>query len=69
MSEDVFEVPEGNEYRYLVQEEGEEEIQYCRRHYVSPFLVVSRKCMFLITLGVAFLLSCCKAEANFPGCQ
>ncbi|XP_012686135.1 para-nitrobenzyl esterase [Clupea harengus] len=57
MSEDVFEVPEGNEYRYLVQEEGEEEIQYCRRHYVSPFLVVSRKCMFLITLGVAFLLT------------
>ncbi|XP_028811537.1 uncharacterized protein LOC114765545 isoform X2 [Denticeps clupeoides] len=57
MSEDVYEVPEVNEYRYLVHEGGEEEVQYCRRHYVSPFLVVSRKCMFLIALGVASLLA------------
>lgn len=57
MSVDIFEVPEGNEYRYLVQEEGEEEIQYVRRHYVSPFLVVSRRCMFLIILGVVSLLT------------
>ncbi|XP_051579819.1 para-nitrobenzyl esterase [Myxocyprinus asiaticus] len=57
MSEDVFEVPEGTEYRYLVQDEEEEEIQYVRRHYVSPFLVVSRRCMFLIGCGVLALLT------------
>ncbi|XP_043120657.1 para-nitrobenzyl esterase [Puntigrus tetrazona] len=57
MSEDVYEVPEGTEYRYLVQDEEEEQIQYVRRHYVSPFLVVSRKCMFLIGCGVIALLS------------
>ncbi|XP_030622438.1 uncharacterized protein si:ch211-71n6.4 [Chanos chanos] len=57
MDENVFEVPEGTEYRYLVQDEGEEEIQYCRRHYVSPFLVLSRKCMFLIVCGVLSLLT------------
>ncbi|XP_063044466.1 para-nitrobenzyl esterase [Engraulis encrasicolus] len=57
MNEDAFEVPEGNEYRYLVQEEGEEEIQYCRRrNYVNPLLVLSRKCIVLISLGVASLL-------------
>uniref|UniRef100_A0A8C1UEJ6 Carboxylic ester hydrolase n=1 Tax=Cyprinus carpio TaxID=7962 RepID=A0A8C1UEJ6_CYPCA len=57
MSEDVYEVPEGTEYRYLVQDEEEEQIQYVRRHYVSPFLVVSRRCMFLISCGVIALLS------------
>lgn len=57
MSEDVFEVPARNEYRYLVQDEGEEEIQYVRRHYVSPFLVLSRRCMFLIACGVLVLLA------------
>ncbi len=57
MSEDVYEVPEGVEYRYLVQDEEEEQIQYVRRHYVSPFLLVSRKCMFLIGCGVIALLS------------
>lgn len=58
MNEDVFEVPEGTEYRYLVQEEGEEEVQYVRRrHYVSPFLVLSRRCIFLVCLGVLSLLT------------
>lgn len=57
MSEDVFEVPARNEYRYLVQDEGEEEVQYVRRHYVSPFLVLSRRCMFLIACGVLALLA------------
>ncbi|KAK0149466.1 Para-nitrobenzyl esterase [Merluccius polli] len=58
MNEDTFEVPEGTEYRYLVQEEDEEEVQYVRRrHYVSPFLVLSKGCITLITLGVAALLS------------
>lgn len=57
MNEDVYEVPEGTEYRYLVQDEEEEQIQYVRRHYVSPFLVLSRRCMFLIGCGVIALLT------------
>ncbi|XP_055788561.1 para-nitrobenzyl esterase [Salvelinus fontinalis] len=58
MNEDVFEVPEGTEYRYLVQGEGEEEVQYVRRrHYVSPFLVLSRRCIFLVCMGVLSLLT------------
>ncbi|KAG9334527.1 hypothetical protein JZ751_007526 [Albula glossodonta] len=55
MSEDVYEVRERNEYRYLVQEEGEE--HYCRRSYVSPVLVLSRRCIFLIASGVVALLA------------
>ncbi|XP_042276362.1 para-nitrobenzyl esterase [Thunnus maccoyii] len=58
MNEDAFEVPERTEYRYLVQEEDEEEVQYVRhRHYISPFLVLSRRCIFLICLGVLALLA------------
>lgn len=58
MNEDAFEVPERTEYRYLVQEEDEEEVQYVRhRHYISPLLVLSRRCIFLICLGVVALLS------------
>ncbi|KAM4597635.1 para-nitrobenzyl esterase-like [Polymixia lowei] len=58
MNEDAFEVPERTEYRYLVQEEEEEELQYVRhRHYISPFLVLSRRCIFLICLGVLSLLT------------
>ncbi|KAG1938836.1 acetylcholinesterase [Pimephales promelas] len=57
MSEDVYEVPEGTEYRYLVQDEEEEQIRYVRRHYVSPFRAVSRRCMFLIGCAVVGLLS------------
>lgn len=58
MNEDVFEVPERTEYRYLVQEEGEDEVQYVRhRHYVNPLLVLSKRCIFLICLGVLSLLS------------
>ncbi|CAK6981737.1 para-nitrobenzyl esterase [Scomber scombrus] len=58
MNEDAFEVPERTEYRYLVQEEDEEDVQYVRhRHYISPFLVLSRRCIFLICLGVAGLLA------------
>ncbi|XP_016120328.1 fumonisin B1 esterase-like [Sinocyclocheilus grahami] len=57
MREDVYEVPEGTEYCYLVQDEEEEQIQYVGRLYVSPFLVVSRRCMFLISCGVIALLS------------
>ncbi|XP_068438538.1 para-nitrobenzyl esterase [Clinocottus analis] len=59
MNEDAFEVPERTEYRYLVQEEDEEEEpQYVQhRNYISPLLVLSRRCIFLIGLGVAALLS------------
>ncbi|KAJ3593921.1 hypothetical protein NHX12_006254 [Muraenolepis orangiensis] len=64
MNEDTFEIPERAEYRYLVQEQeeeewdGEEEVQYVRRrHYVSPFLVLSKGCMALIAAGVLALLS------------
>ncbi|XP_026233587.1 para-nitrobenzyl esterase isoform X2 [Anabas testudineus] len=58
MNEDAFEVPERTEYRYLVQEEDEEEWQYVRhRHYISPFLVLSRRCIFFICLGVLSLLA------------
>ncbi|XP_077569806.1 para-nitrobenzyl esterase isoform X1 [Stigmatopora nigra] len=57
MSEDAFEVVERIEYRYLVQEEDEEEMQYVRhRHYIRPFLVLSRRCILLICLGVLVLL-------------
>ncbi|KAJ8252000.1 hypothetical protein COCON_G00213120 [Conger conger] len=55
MDEDVYEVREQNEYRYLVQEE-DAEVQYCRRTYVSPFLLLSRRCLFLIGCGVLSLL-------------
>ncbi|XP_029282833.1 uncharacterized protein LOC115005160 [Cottoperca gobio] len=58
MNEDAFEVPERTEYRYLVQEEDEEETQYVRhRHYISPLLVLSRRCIVLICLAVLALLS------------
>lgn len=57
MNEDAFEVPARNEYRYLVQDEAEEEVQYARRYYVSPFLQVSRRCMFLIGCGILALLT------------
>ncbi|XP_072235902.1 para-nitrobenzyl esterase [Leuresthes tenuis] len=58
MNEDAFEVPERTEYRYLVQEEDEEEVQYVHhRHYISPFLVLTRRCIFLICLGVLALLA------------
>ncbi|KAM9481130.1 fumonisin B1 esterase [Clarias gariepinus] len=57
MNEDAFEVPARNEYRYLVQDETEEEVQYARRYYVSPFLQVSRRCMFLIGCGILALLT------------
>ncbi|XP_048828106.1 para-nitrobenzyl esterase-like isoform X2 [Brienomyrus brachyistius] len=57
MSEDAYEVRDGAEYRYLVQEEGDEVEHYSRRRYVSPFLVVSRKWIFIITVGVLSLLA------------
>ncbi|KAL1006979.1 hypothetical protein UPYG_G00080110 [Umbra pygmaea] len=60
MNEDVFDVSERTEYRYLVQDEGEVEVQYVRprqRHYISPFLVLSQRCIFLISLGVVSLLT------------
>ncbi|XP_047437499.1 para-nitrobenzyl esterase [Mugil cephalus] len=57
MNEDAFEVHERNEYRYLVQDEEEEEVQYVRhRQYVSPLLVLSRRCILLICLAVFALL-------------
>ncbi|XP_061671612.1 para-nitrobenzyl esterase isoform X2 [Syngnathoides biaculeatus] len=57
MSDDAYEVPERTEYRYLVQEEDEDEMRYVRhRHYISPFLVLSRRCILLICLGVLALL-------------
>lgn len=63
MNEDAFEVPERTEYRYLVQdeeegEEGGQEVRYVRhRHYINPLLVVSRRCLVLICLGVLALLT------------
>ncbi|MED6247677.1 hypothetical protein ATANTOWER_012554 [Ataeniobius toweri] len=58
MNEDAFEVLERTEYRYLVQEDDEEEVQYVRRrHYISPFLVLSKRCILLICLGVLALLA------------
>ncbi|XP_030271355.1 uncharacterized protein LOC115580822 isoform X2 [Sparus aurata] len=58
MNEDAFKVPERTEYRYLVQEEGEEELQYVRhRHYINPLLVLSRRCIFLNCLSLLALLS------------
>ncbi|XP_019967407.2 para-nitrobenzyl esterase [Paralichthys olivaceus] len=57
MNQDAFEVPARTEYRYLVQEE-EEEVQYVHhRNYISPFLVLSRRCIFFICLGVLALLA------------
>ncbi|XP_027869795.1 uncharacterized protein LOC114142640 [Xiphophorus couchianus] len=56
--DDAFEAPQRNEYRYLVQEDEDEEVQYVRhRHYISPFLVLSKRCIFLIFLGVVALLA------------
>uniref|UniRef100_A0A1A8EXU2 Carboxylic ester hydrolase n=2 Tax=Nothobranchius korthausae TaxID=1143690 RepID=A0A1A8EXU2_9TELE len=58
MNEDAYEVPARTEYQYLVQEEDEVEVQYVRhRHYVSPFLVLSKRCIFLICLCVLSLLA------------
>ncbi|KAG7277862.1 hypothetical protein CRUP_001314 [Coryphaenoides rupestris] len=49
------------EYRLLgAGQEGDEdeEVQYVRRrHYISPFLVLSKGCIALITLGVLALLT------------
>lgn len=56
MSDDTFNVPERAEYRYLVQDEDEEEEQYVRRRYVSPLQVPSTRCILLISLTVAALL-------------
>ncbi|XP_059928169.1 fumonisin B1 esterase-like isoform X1 [Gadus macrocephalus] len=57
MNEDTFEIPEGAEYRYLVQEEEEVEVQYVRRrNYVSPLLVLSKGCITLIGLAVLSML-------------
>ena len=57
MNEDTFEVPEGAEYRYLVQEEDNEEVQYVRRRtYVSPLLVLSKGCITLMGMTVLSLL-------------
>lgn len=56
MSEEVFEVSGRNEYRHLVQDE-DEEVRYVRhRQYVSPLLVLSRRCMALIAVSVLSLL-------------
>lgn len=58
MSDDAFEVRERTEYRYLVQDEDEEEEQYVRhRHYINPLLVLSTRCIVLICLTVAALLA------------
>lgn len=58
MNEDAFEVPARTDYRYLVQDEDEDEVQYVHhRQYISPFLVLSRRCIFLICVGVLALLA------------
>ena len=57
MNEDTFEIPEGAEYRYLVQEEEEVDVQYVRRrNYVSPLLVLSKGCISLVGLAVLSML-------------
>uniref|UniRef100_A0A673BZJ4 Carboxylic ester hydrolase n=1 Tax=Sphaeramia orbicularis TaxID=375764 RepID=A0A673BZJ4_9TELE len=57
MNEDAFEVRPSTEYRYLVQDEDEDEVQYVRhRTYISPLLVLSRRCIVLIVLAVLALL-------------
>ncbi|KAK7912696.1 hypothetical protein WMY93_012907 [Mugilogobius chulae] len=56
MSEEAFEVSGRNEYRYLVQDE-DEEVQYARhRQYISPLVVLSKRCIALIVMGVVALL-------------
>lgn len=56
MNEEAFEVPARSEYRYLVQDE-DEEVQYvCHRQYISPLVVLSRRCIALICVGVLCLL-------------
>lgn len=56
MSEEGFQVPARGEYRYLVQDD-DEEVQYVRhRQYISPLLVLSRRCIVLICLAVLSLL-------------
>uniref|UniRef100_A0A1A8MWC8 Carboxylic ester hydrolase n=2 Tax=Nothobranchius pienaari TaxID=704102 RepID=A0A1A8MWC8_9TELE len=58
MNEDAYVFPARTEYQYLVQEEDEVEVQYVQhRHYVSPFLVLSKRCIFFICLGVLSLLA------------
>ncbi|XP_068166576.1 para-nitrobenzyl esterase-like [Antennarius striatus] len=58
MNDDPYLVPARTEYRYLVQEDEGEELQYVRhRNYVNPLLVVSRRCICLITSIVVALLS------------
>ncbi|XP_034051513.1 para-nitrobenzyl esterase [Thalassophryne amazonica] len=58
MNEDVFEVQDRTAYRYLVQDEEEDEVQYVsHRHYVSPFAVLSKRCIFLICVCVFLLLN------------
>lgn len=58
MNEDGFVVPARTEYRYLVQDEDEDNVQYVRhRQYISPFVVLSRRCIFFICLGVVTLLA------------
>lgn len=57
MSDDAFTAAERAEYRYLVQDEDEEEEQYVRhRRYVSPLQALSKRCILLIGLAVAALL-------------
>ncbi|XP_028296660.1 uncharacterized protein LOC114458478 isoform X2 [Gouania willdenowi] len=57
MNEDAFEVPERVEYRYLVQDDPDEEVQYVRhRQYISPLVVLSRRCIVLIVFAVVALL-------------
>lgn len=57
MSDEAFEASGRTEYRYLVQDD-EGELQYARqRRYVSPLLVLSRRCMALIVVSVLALLA------------
>ncbi|XP_072321535.1 para-nitrobenzyl esterase [Eucyclogobius newberryi] len=56
MSEEAFEVTGRNEYRYLVQDE-DDEVRYARhRQYIVPVVVLSRRCIALIVVGVVALL-------------
>ncbi|XP_066556696.1 para-nitrobenzyl esterase [Amia ocellicauda] len=56
MSDDHFDAREDIEYHYLVPEDGEEEERYIRRNYVTPAVVLSRQCIFLIGCAVVALL-------------
>ncbi|CAL9701234.1 unnamed protein product [Knipowitschia caucasica] len=58
MDEDMLVSSGRSEYRYLVQDDEDQEEQYApQRQYVRPPLVVSRRCMVLVIVAVVGLLA------------